>query len=175
MRYLKFFPTVAITLLLFVLILPFIGSRINRPFIGHHDFNGAFYSQIARNYLKIGLIKSRGAQIINSGDISNGDWNLHTHHPATYPILLSLIFSNYWRFGNGGAIIFVSLRDLRNVTLNETSQNELSGPPSHFYPAFSLLQFDPGLRANSVSVYRLNFASISTKENETVIFSRVYC
>lgn len=56
--------------------------QITKPFWGHHEFNGVFYSQIARNYLKLGLIATKGAQVTAPG-------GFHTHHPATYPLLLA--------------------------------------------------------------------------------------
>jgi hypothetical protein len=65
---------------------------LNRPFIGHHEFNGVFYSQIARNYLRYGLVETRFAQVVNPGMIEPDQWSLHTHHPPTYPLLLAAVF-----------------------------------------------------------------------------------
>lgn len=67
--------------------------NINEPFWGHHEFNGVFYGQIARNYLQYGLLETKGAQVNNLWPTDPSLWNLHTHHPATYPLLLAAAYS----------------------------------------------------------------------------------
>lgn len=62
---------------------------INRPFTGHHDFTGAFDSQIARNYLRYGLIKTKLGQVTNFGEASPENFTYHTHHPPGVPLLLA--------------------------------------------------------------------------------------
>jgi len=57
---------------------------IAKPFIGHHDWNGVFYSQIARNYLKDGLETGLG-QMTSPG-------NYYTHYPPLFTWLLALDF-----------------------------------------------------------------------------------
>ena len=57
---------------------------IAKPFIGHHDWNGVFYSQIARNYLKYGLETGLG-QMTSPG-------NYYTHYPPLFTWLLALDF-----------------------------------------------------------------------------------
>lgn len=64
--------------------------RIADPFFRHHEFNGVFYGNIARNYLHYGLSETLGGQITNTyRPVSAQNWNLHTHHPPTYPLLLA--------------------------------------------------------------------------------------
>jgi len=67
--------------------------RMGEPFSGHHEFNGVFYGQIARNYLRYGLFETKGAQVTNLWRADKTSWSLHTHHPATYPLLLAGVFS----------------------------------------------------------------------------------
>lgn len=73
---------------LFVLLLALYLPRIRHPFWGHHEFNGVFYGTIARNYHRYGLLQTKGAQITTPYLSENSSWNFHTHHPATYPLIL---------------------------------------------------------------------------------------
>lgn len=91
----KFFSKSEPVIIYFIVIfiaLFFISSRLDSPFDGHHDFNAVFYSQIARNYLRYGLVQTKGAQVINSGFAEKEEWDFHTHHPATYPMILAGAF-----------------------------------------------------------------------------------
>lgn len=65
---------------------------ISAPFWHHHEFNGVFYSQIAKNYLRYGLLETKGGQVTSSQYQMPDDRGYHTHHPATYPLLLALSF-----------------------------------------------------------------------------------
>lgn len=56
-----------------------------RPFIGHHDWNGVFYSQIARNYLDYGYLFTKFGQMTSPG-------HFYTHYPPLFPFILSLNF-----------------------------------------------------------------------------------
>ena len=67
--------------------------RLGKPFFGHHEFNGVFFGQIARNYVRYGLIATKGAQVLNPGTQPKSNWSLHTHHPATYPLALGAVFA----------------------------------------------------------------------------------
>lgn len=64
---------------------------INKPFIGHHDWNGVFYSNIARNYLRFGLLGTKLGQATSFGfDQPQG---FYTH----YPPLLTLIMGGWFK------------------------------------------------------------------------------
>jgi len=79
--------------LIIILISGFIFSKnITKPFIGHHDWNGVFYSNIARNYLKLGLKATQLGQVTNSGTPSTDQLNFYTHYPPLMPLLLALDF-----------------------------------------------------------------------------------
>lgn len=65
-------------------------DQLTQPFWGHHEFNGVFYGTIARNYHRYGLLQTKGAQVTTGFETSAENWGYHTHHPATYPLLLYL-------------------------------------------------------------------------------------
>ncbi|OGD61727.1 hypothetical protein A3I57_00975 [Candidatus Beckwithbacteria bacterium RIFCSPLOWO2_02_FULL_47_23] len=68
-----------------------------KPFIGHHDWNGVFYSNIARNYLHLGLLKTGLGQVTDFGVITQPQ-GFYTH----YPPLLTLIMAGWFKiFGVG--------------------------------------------------------------------------
>lgn len=65
---------------------------IPRPFTGHHDFVGAFNSQMARNYLRYGLLATKLGQVTNFGTVAPGAFSFHTHHPPGVPLFLALVY-----------------------------------------------------------------------------------
>src|SRR3989344_5335062 len=65
---------------------------ITKPFIGHHDWNGVYYSNIARNYLRIGLAGTRLGQVTDFGVIALPQ-NFYTH----YPPLLTLVMAGWFK------------------------------------------------------------------------------
>ena len=72
-----------------------LSQGINKPLYGHHDWNGVFYGNIARNYLNLGLIKTKLGQVTSTRLLS-GKFSFYTHYPPLLP--LSIAFS-YWLFG----------------------------------------------------------------------------
>lgn len=79
---------VVLTTIAFLIFLPW----INRPFTGHHDFTGAFYSQMARNYLRYGLITTKLGQVTNFGETTPEQFSYHTHHPPMIPLLVAMSY-----------------------------------------------------------------------------------
>lgn len=65
-------------------------QTINKPFIGHHDWNGVQYGNMARNHVRYGLTQTRLGQIENGGVISPQEFSVNTHHPAALPLLLAI-------------------------------------------------------------------------------------
>lgn len=65
---------------------------INKPFIGHHDWNGVFYSNIARNFMRLGLVKSGLGQVTDFGVVTQPQ-NFYTH----YPPLLTWIMAGWFK------------------------------------------------------------------------------
>lgn len=60
-------------------------DHLTKPFIGHHDWNGVFYSQIARNYLRFGLLETKLGQMTGPG-------SFYTHYPPLFPLSLAAAF-----------------------------------------------------------------------------------
>ncbi len=106
-------------LLIIIVLIVILVPRLNNSFYEHHGFNDAFYSQIARNYLRYGLVYTAGAQITNKGTLDKKYWSLHTHHPATYPIMLAGLFSVFG-IGEWQARILSLLASIAGILLLAT-------------------------------------------------------
>lgn len=68
----------------------FLTQTINKPFIGHHDWNGVQYGNIARNYVRYGLLATKFGQAENAGYLATSQFSFNTHHPVVMPLLLAL-------------------------------------------------------------------------------------
>ncbi|MCH7729967.1 glycosyltransferase family 39 protein [Patescibacteria group bacterium] len=77
-------------LLLLTLIL--VGKNLDKPFWGIHDWNGARYGNIARNYLRYPVFTHKFSQIENGGVVGEGKYRYLTHYPPLLPILISLSY-----------------------------------------------------------------------------------
>lgn len=71
-------------------------NNLDKPFWGHHDFNNSFFGNIARNYVRYGLIATKLGQANSVGFASSGGFSYHTHHPPLLPLSLAL---SYWILG----------------------------------------------------------------------------
>lgn len=75
-------------------------NRLDKPFFGHHDWNGVYYSHIARNYLRLGLTTTKLGQVTSPSQQSRPQSNpqpsnqldYYTHYPPLMPLLLALNF-----------------------------------------------------------------------------------
>lgn len=77
---------------LFISVILLIGHNLDKPFMGIHDWNGARYGNIARNYLRYGLFAIRFAQIENSGLAKPAEFKYFTHYPPLLPLAISLSY-----------------------------------------------------------------------------------
>lgn len=75
---------------LFFLSLIVLGRNIDKPFIGIHDWNGARYGNIAKNYLKAESLSSRFGQIEQIAP--SGQSQYYTHYPFGLPVLIYLSY-----------------------------------------------------------------------------------
>ncbi|MCX7779218.1 MAG: glycosyltransferase family 39 protein [Patescibacteria group bacterium] len=66
--------------------------QITEPWIGHHDFNGALWSIIAKNHLNYGYLTTKFAPIINAGPAQPHEFFYYFNHPPLLPILISFSF-----------------------------------------------------------------------------------
>jgi len=71
--------------LIFLISLFWLGIHITKPFIGHHDWNGAFYSLIAANYDRFGLIVTKLGQM-------TAPQNFYTHYPPLLTLIMAAFF-----------------------------------------------------------------------------------
>lgn len=76
-------------LLLAALLLLF---KVNKPFVGHHDWNSVFYSQGARNHLKYGLWETKLGMVPAAGLTKGDTLSFFTHHPPLIPVFISFFF-----------------------------------------------------------------------------------
>ena len=60
-------------------------DHLAKPFIGHHDWNGVFYANIARNYLRSGLLATKLGQM-------TGPDSFYTHYPPLFTLTLAAAF-----------------------------------------------------------------------------------
>ena len=66
--------------------------NINKPFIGHHDFNGAYFSQIAKNLISYSPIDTKLGQILGYGNLNTGNFNYYTHNVPLHPWVVATSF-----------------------------------------------------------------------------------
>jgi len=68
--------------------------HIDKPFVGHHDWNSVWFGAIARNHLRYGLLVTKLGQVQNYGPYKNPkELGFHTHHPLLIPLLVATSFS----------------------------------------------------------------------------------
>ena len=87
---------IIIAIFLFVLSVLLIGQNLDKPFWGVHDWNGVRYGNIARNYLRYGILETKLGQVENSGPAKPAEFEYYTHYSPLLP--LSIAFS-YRFFG----------------------------------------------------------------------------
>ena len=64
----------------------------NKSFIGHHDWNGVVYSNIARNYNRYGFLKTKLGQVRNHDIAKVSEFGYFTHYPPLLPVFMALSF-----------------------------------------------------------------------------------
>lgn len=69
-----------------------LSTDLDKPFIGHHDWNGVWYSNFARNYLRYGYWQTKFGQVTNIDYTKAENFAYNTHYPPTLPILVSASF-----------------------------------------------------------------------------------
>lgn len=84
----KTLPLIVLLLLSFTIL----SYQIDKPFIGHHDWNSVVYSNIARNYLRYGLLQTKLGQVRNHDQAPSQEFNFLTHYPPLFPLLIALSF-----------------------------------------------------------------------------------
>lgn len=118
---------IIISVLLFIFSFFLIGQNLEKPFWGEHDWNGARYGNIARNYLKYGFLESRFGQIENSGPAKKSEFEYYTHYSPLLPILIALSYKVFgiseWStrlvsvLATSGSVVLIFLIGSRLYTL----------------------------------------------------------
>lgn len=83
---------IIIAVFLFILSFFLIGQNLNKPFWGVHDWNGVRYGNIAKNYLKYGLLETKLGQVENSGSATKEEFKYYTHYPPLLPLSIGLSY-----------------------------------------------------------------------------------
>ncbi len=79
-----------IIILILVIAALMLSFNVNKPFIGHHDWNGAFWGTIARNYLA-NILKITGFANWQSIDnISSDEFIFFYHYTPLMPVLFTI-------------------------------------------------------------------------------------
>jgi 4-amino-4-deoxy-L-arabinose transferase-like glycosyltransferase len=66
-----------------------LGQNIDKKFIGHHDWNGVWYGDIARNLLRYNLLTTKLASIKNCDNATPENFRYFTHYPPLFPLILA--------------------------------------------------------------------------------------
>lgn len=74
----------------------FDGQNLSKPFWGEHDWNGARYGNIAKNYVRYGLVETKLGQVENGGVSKPSDFIYYTHYQPLLPLLIA---GSYKLFG----------------------------------------------------------------------------
>src|SRR3989344_6292182 len=83
---------IVLAFLIFLVSIFSIGQNLGKPFWGEHDWNGVRYGNIARNFLRYGILDLKFAQVENSGPLEDQQFVYYTHYPPLLPILISLSY-----------------------------------------------------------------------------------
>lgn len=118
---------IVIVIFLFILALLLIGQNLDKPFWGVHDWNGVRYGNIARNYLRYGLIATKLGQVENSGQVNPSEFEYYTHYPPLLPLTIGLSYKIFgvseWStrlipvLATAGSVVLIFLIGLRIYNL----------------------------------------------------------
>ena len=94
-------------LIIIILILAFklLLVNIDKPFWGHHDWNSAVYSNIARNYIRYGYLETKFGQVTNADLQDKKSFSYIPHYPPLLPILISFSFKILGQTENSARLV----------------------------------------------------------------------
>lgn len=99
--------------------------NVSKPFIGHHDFNSAFFSQIARNLTKVNIASSKLGLVVGSGPLDQKHLSYYIDNVPLHPWLIALSFRLFGQ-GEFQARIISSLASLGSALFVYKITKELS-------------------------------------------------
>ncbi|MDP2632583.1 MAG: glycosyltransferase family 39 protein [Candidatus Curtissbacteria bacterium] len=89
MQYLKKYYFLFLILTFATIIL---SINLNKPFYGHHDWNAAWYSTFARNFVNYGFLTTKFGSVMSGGPTEPNDFTYFTHYPPMLPVLIGISF-----------------------------------------------------------------------------------
>jgi 4-amino-4-deoxy-L-arabinose transferase-like glycosyltransferase len=78
-------------LLILILALLLLCYRINKPFVGHHDWNGVFFGNIAHNTQKFGFWQTKFGAAYTFLPQTPQELQFYTHYPPLFHLLQGLL------------------------------------------------------------------------------------
>jgi len=80
-------------ILFFILGLAFLllSYNLDKPFIGHHDWNGVFFGNIVKNTVKFGFLKTKFGAVRSFLPQTEADFRFYTHYPPMFRIVSALL------------------------------------------------------------------------------------
>jgi len=108
--------------------------EIGEPWTGSYDANGALFSTAARNYLRYGLLATRGGQVVNAGQLGPGQFRFYAHHPPGLPLTIAASFAVFG-VREWSARLVAILFTLGAAALLHLVAKKLGGPWAGFFAA----------------------------------------
>lgn len=65
--------------------------NIDKPFWGHHDWNGVYWGNVARNYVRYGLSTKLG-MVTSVGEVTPKEFGYNFHFSPLYPLTLAVFY-----------------------------------------------------------------------------------
>lgn len=88
----QFFKKNYLLLLILIFFATILSKNLDKPFIGHHDYNSVWHATAAMNQDRYGLLKTKFASLMTSDNLPTQNFTFYTHYPPLVPIFLYLSF-----------------------------------------------------------------------------------
>lgn len=89
MKIIKVIAPLLVLLIIGALVLSY---KIDKPFWGHHDWNGVYWGAVARNYVRYGLLETKFAMVGGNGVLPINQLGYSFHYPPLFPLIWALFF-----------------------------------------------------------------------------------
>ncbi len=66
--------------------------HIDKPFWGHHDWNGVYWGAVARNYVRYGVLATKFAMVGGNGVIALDQFGYNFHYAPLFPLIWAGFF-----------------------------------------------------------------------------------
>lgn len=92
MSKLHFFKKNYFLILILIFFATILFKNLDKPFIGHHDYNAVWHATAARNQDRYGPLKTKFASLMTNDNVNIQNSSFYTHYPPLVPIFLYLSF-----------------------------------------------------------------------------------